>query len=126
MIFGTIFELFTDGKDLAEFFEGVETKEQLVSRLEILKHKDTDDLLNCIVGLRASLDQTYKDTLEMSASLPDHEDLDIDFDDESVDKTLAELESEFPDLPDDAPSENPISSPGDTGGEAKSVETPES
>lgn len=127
MQIGTLFDLFTDGRDLVDFFDGVETTEQLVSRLEVLKHKDTDQLFNCIVGMRASLNQMYKATFEMSATFSDGEtdNLDDSEDDDSVDKTLADLAAEFPDAPSTEISENPISNPEAPAADPKTVETPE-
>ena len=128
MQIGTLFDLFTDGQDLVEFFEGVETTEQLVSRLEVLKRKDTEQLLHCIVGMRSSLNQLYKATFEMSATIADGEieDLGEDDDDGSVDKTLEELAAEFPDAPAATDTENPISNPEAPPADPKTVETPNS
>jgi hypothetical protein len=68
MQIGRLFDLFTDAHDIADFFEGVETREQLISRLELLKRQGTDDLLACLVALPQTLDRLYHDTLEMSPS----------------------------------------------------------
>lgn len=65
----SLFDLVTDGRDLLTFFEGVDTGEQLVSRLERLKRQDPDEMLECIEGLRSSITKALSDTLEMSAVL---------------------------------------------------------
>lgn len=87
MKIGTLFDLLTDTRDILEFFDGCVTKEQLVSRLERLKRQGADDLLSCVDGLRVTLDRTFEDTLEMSASLDDQNELE----DDAVDKELDDL-----------------------------------
>ncbi len=89
MKIGTLFDLLTDSRDLLEFFEGCENREQLVSRLERLKRQGTEDLMDCIESLRVTLDRTFDDTLEMSASLDDRTDGDPEETD--LDKELEEL-----------------------------------
>ena len=64
----SLFNLISDASDTIDFFEGVESAEQLVSRLERLKHTNTDELLECLDGLRSSTIEALEDTLEMSAS----------------------------------------------------------
>lgn len=88
----SFFDLITDGKDLVEFFEGVDTPDQLISRLEHLKHRDTDDLLASIDSLRTSITGALTDTLEMSSTVED-EDLESDPD-------LDALLDDQPDQPD--------------------------
>jgi hypothetical protein len=94
MRIGTLFDLLTDAKDLLQFFENVETTEQLVSRLERLKRQGTDDLLACKIGLEASINLLLNETLEMSASLDD--------DEEQVDPEIDSLLSAVSALRDDA------------------------
>jgi hypothetical protein len=65
---GKLFDLITDTRDVLEYFDGVDNRDQLVSRLERLKRQGTDDLYACIEGLRVSLTAMLADTLEMSAS----------------------------------------------------------
>lgn len=67
----SLFDLITDGKDLTEFFDGVDTHDQLVTRLDQLKHRDTDDLLASIDSLRSSITGALTDTLEMSSAVDD-------------------------------------------------------
>ena len=85
----SFFNLIVDSSDLLDFFQKVDTPEQLVSRLERLKREAPDELLSCIVGLRASIAAALDDTLEMSAVLdePDNDNTDLD-------SELASLEGE--------------------------------
>lgn len=100
--------LTTDATDLLAFFEGVETPEQLVSRLERLKRGNSEsgtplreDLLACIVGARASVKDVWEDTIEPSGSLDEDEDKDDE--DNSIDSFLAQFGDE------ETPSPNPAS-----------------
>ena len=72
----SIFNLMTDSSDVLDFFEGVETTDQLVSRLDRLKRQGADNLLDCLYALRSSNATLLDDTLEMSPSLgePDEDD----------------------------------------------------
>ncbi len=103
---GKLFALVADAQDIYDFFDGVETREQLVSRLELLKRQDTEDLLACLLALPSSLNNLLTDTLELSPSLDDGGE------DESLDKELEELAADLqsvgddPDKPVPPPSEN--------------------
>jgi hypothetical protein len=99
---GHLFDLFTDAKDLADFFEGVDSKEQLISRLELLKRQGTDDLLACIVALPITLDRFYKDTFEMSASMDDNDEIE----DDEMDAELENLARKLDEIAPASPSEN--------------------
>jgi hypothetical protein len=90
MKIGNLFDLLTDARDLLEFFEACHNREQLVSRLERLKRQGTEDLMDCIDGLRVTLDRTFEDTLEMSASLDENNEGEVTGD-SAVDKELDEL-----------------------------------
>ena len=90
---GKLFDLFADAQDLCDFFEGVETREQLISRLELLKRQETDDLLACIVALPVSLNNLLTDTLELSPSI----DTSGEDEDEGLDKELEEIASHLGD-----------------------------
>jgi hypothetical protein len=90
MKIGNLFDLLTDARDVLEFFEGCHNREQLVSRLERLKRQGSEELMECIDGLRVTLDRTFDDTLEMSASLDEKEEEEI-AGDEAVDKELEDL-----------------------------------
>ena len=72
----SLFTIITDGNDVLYFFDGVETADQLVSRLDRLKRQGTDTLLDCLYALRSSIASTLNDTLEMSPDLsePDSDD----------------------------------------------------
>ena len=65
----SFFTLMTDTTDLLDFFEGVETTDQLVSRLDRLKRQGTDNLLDCIYAAKSSVATLLYDTLEISPSL---------------------------------------------------------
>jgi spore cortex formation protein SpoVR/YcgB (stage V sporulation) len=90
MKIGNLFDLLTDARDILEFFEECHNREQLVSRLERLKRQGSEELMECIDGLRVSVDRTFEDTLEMSASLDEKEEEEI-AGDEAVDKELEDL-----------------------------------
>jgi hypothetical protein len=111
MKIGKLFDLVTDSKDLLDLFSGVETTEQMTSRLERLRKERSEQVLECINGLRISTTALLDDALEMNASLDDDTDVDGDLDAE-----LAKLESELEDDSEDddvgdavAESENPAS-----------------
>lgn len=86
----SLFNLISCATDVLDFFEGVATSEQLVSRLERLKRQGTEDLLPSLEELRESISDTLDDTLEMSASLDDDEG---EEDDLLSDKELSDLVS---------------------------------
>jgi hypothetical protein len=88
MKIGRLIDLTNDASDLLDFFEGVETQEQLVSRLERLKRGATEELLACIEGLRASNQSFRDDTVEPSGTLGDEDEPEEDLGD-----LLSELES---------------------------------
>ena len=90
----SLFNLISDASDTIDFFEGVESAEQLVSRLERLKHTNTDELLECLDGLRSSTIEALEDTLEMSASRdePGGDEEDDTLSDEELDNLVAETQ----------------------------------
>lgn len=88
----SLFDVIVDGLDLLDFFTDVESVEQLISRLDRLKRKETaEELLACIHGQRASINAALEDTLEMSASLDEDDDEDDDLDRE-IAKLAADAE----------------------------------
>lgn len=91
----SFFNLIVDGSDLLDFFQKVDTSEQLVSRLERLKRDAPDELLSCIVGLRASIATALDDTLEMSAVLdePDNDSPDLDSELASLEENDGEMQN---------------------------------
>jgi len=91
---GNLFNLSADAGDLTAFFEGVETREQLVSRLERLKRQGTTELLECLESLRMSVKTLLHDTLEMSASLDDTDDDLLDDEDDLKDLNFEDDETE--------------------------------
>jgi len=70
----SLFDLLTDARDVVDFFERVETSEQMVSRLERIKRGEADDFLTCVEALRVSIEAALEDTLELSAGLESEED----------------------------------------------------
>jgi gas vesicle protein len=90
----SLFDLVTDGRDLLDYLDGVETRDQLVTRLERLKHQGPDgldEMLECIEGLRTSLTKLLDDVLEMSASVDEEKDDDLDAE---LDELADEVEDE--------------------------------
>lgn len=70
-----LLELIQDAKYLTDFFEGVESPEQMVSALERLKKREApEEFLACVQSLKISCDQILEDTLEMSGFEPDEMD----------------------------------------------------
>jgi hypothetical protein len=97
-----LFDLSTDALDLLDFFDRVDSTEQLVTRLDVLKRKGADELMSCIEGLRASVAGFLDDTVEASGALDDSDDESLD----DVEKELAELGAETEILePETSPSE---------------------
>lgn len=70
----SLFDLVEDAKGIVQFFEGVDTGEQMVSALERLKKRDSGELLSQIQSLRFSVSQLLGDTFEMSGFGPDDDD----------------------------------------------------
>lgn len=91
MKISSLFDLITDANDLLDFFVGVDTPEQFVSRLERLKRQGSHDMLACIEGLRISVSGALSDTLEMNSSM-DEPDINDDLD---LDNELANLDDEI-------------------------------
>ena len=99
----SLFNMVTDLSDMLDFFEGVETTDQLISRLDRLK-RQADHLLDCIYAAKSSAATFLDDTLEISPlNEPDEEDSltgDLGVDDE-----LESLASEEKQNPDGAPAQ---------------------
>lgn len=94
MKISSFFNLLTDLIDWNDLFEEVESREQLVSRLERLKHRP-DDVLALLHGSRLSVEKTMGDTLEMSPDLGEPDvledgDLDKELDALVDDKAISE------------------------------------
>jgi hypothetical protein len=95
----SVFTLITDTTDLLDFFEGVETTDQLVSRLDRLKRQGADSLLDCIYAAKSSVTTLLDDTLEMSPSLgePEEDNLGESISDEELENlTSTEEEKQNP------------------------------
>jgi hypothetical protein len=68
MKISSLFNVMTDANDILDFFENVNTTDQLVSRLERLKQQPgRANLLACLDSLRASTYELLDDTLEVSS-----------------------------------------------------------
>ncbi len=106
MKFRSPFDLATDTSDVLDFFDGVETPEQMISRLERLKKNDTEDFLLCIEALRGTLTALLEDTIEMTPSGPESETGADDDDDLDLSQLIED--------------ENDNSTPQDNSGEPKS------
>ena len=92
MKISSMFDVMTDAHDILDFFEGVNTTDQLVSRLERLKSQPgRTNLLACIDSLRASLYVLLDDTLEVSTFGGEAEESpDDDLTDAELDKLVAD------------------------------------
>ena len=92
----SLFNLASDLSDLLDFFEGVETTDQLISRLDRLK-RQADPLLDCIYAAKSSTATFLDDTLEISPlNEPDEEDSltgDLGVDDELENLTSEEKQN---------------------------------
>ena len=91
MKISSLFSLLTNATGFLDFFEGIDTREQLVSRLERLKHQGTEELLDSIYTARGSIEEMLDDTIETSAPLegPDE----TTFEDTIMDEELENLAS---------------------------------
>jgi len=92
MRMGTLFNLATDARDLLELFTDVSDVNQLVSRLERLKHEGKEETLQRVEDLRLSLDDFFEDTIEMQPHLGGDED-EEDYGD--LDRQLSSLGEEI-------------------------------
>lgn len=93
MRISSLFDIITDANDLLDLFEGVESPEQLVSRLDRLKRQGKEEMFACLQGLRGSITSALNDTLEMNASLDEPEVDDTDDNLDNLEATLADLEA---------------------------------
>jgi hypothetical protein len=108
---GNLLALMNDAADLLDLFEGVEDRDQLVSRLEVLKRKGADDVLACVAGLRHSVHTMNNDVLEMGSTvdLSDVEDRlsEGQESEEDIDRILESVGEGSPDRSENAKTENP-------------------
>jgi len=112
MKISSVFNLVTDANDVLDILlERVETPEQFVSRLERVKRQGAEELLACLMGLKASTTALLDDTLEMNAALDEPTEEEED---------LGDLEAQLADL--DA--ENPISAASPPAEDTKKDEPP--
>lgn len=78
MKIGSLFEVIRNANDLVEYFEGADTPEQMVSRLERLKKAAPDELVDDVKSLRDSISKLLDDTMEMGRTVEDTDDDDLD------------------------------------------------
>ena len=114
MKISSLFTVMTDANDILDFFENVNTTDQLVSRLERLKQQPgRTNLLACLDSLRASVYELLDDTLEVStfggdAEVPLESDLDLDAElDNLVADTMPPMQT--PDVPQPPTPSPPVS-----------------
>jgi len=94
MKISSLVNLVVDASDLLDFFEKIDTPDQLISRLELLKRKGTTDLLSCIEGLRGSVSAAVADTIETTGSIDEGDQSGEDDDLAGLEAELAEIEDE--------------------------------
>lgn len=103
MKFSSLFALITNATDLLDFFEGVETTDQLISRLDRLKRGGAaDGILDCLYALKGSVAEALDDTLEIPSDLgePDEEE---SLEGSITDEELESLDPEEKQIPPEAP-----------------------
>lgn len=87
-----LFSLLTNTTGLLDFFEGVETEDQMITRLEKLKHQDGPSaLLDNVYTTRTAVTEMLDDTIETSSTV---EGEDVEFDDTMEDAELEDLMAE--------------------------------
>lgn len=85
-----LFSLLTSTTGLLDFFEGVDTEEQLISRLERLKRQAPDALLDSIYDARSAVTEVFDDTIETTSTV-EGEDMELDtMEDEELEKLTAD------------------------------------
>jgi hypothetical protein len=97
----SVFSLVTSSTDILDLFEGVESTDQLVSRLDRLKRQGPGILLDCLYTLKTSIALLLDDTLEMSAAQGEPEEGDTlagDLSDAELESLEAE-EKQSPPIP---------------------------
>jgi hypothetical protein len=88
-----LFDMLGAAEDFLSFWEGVETVDQMVSRLEHLKRGDNPEgLLDDLHSLRICTAGAFAANIELGGALSQNEEADTGIDD--LDKVLAELGEE--------------------------------
>ncbi len=87
----SLFALAQDTRDVLDFFERVESTNQMVSALERLKRNEAEDFLVCIEALKNSLAVLLNDTIEFGSDFEDDDGDDGEDGDDLDDETLREL-----------------------------------
>lgn len=104
MKISSLFNVIRNATDLAEYFDGVETSEQMVSQLERLKKSSSEEFLDDIKALKNSVSALLDDTMEMGRSIDDDEENQNPLDDEFSD--LDEADDDFATFLQDADDKN--------------------
>ena len=99
MKISSLYNMITDASDVLDYFEGVDSQDQLISRLERLKHSDIGDLMACIDGLRSSVSEILDESLEVSTILNEidgEDNTDDELNDAELDNLIREKTSLVP------------------------------
>jgi hypothetical protein len=67
-----LFDLLTASEDFLSFWEGVETVDQMISRLEHLKRADPEGLLEDMQSLKMSTSAAFTANIELGGALTQH------------------------------------------------------
>jgi len=95
-----LFSLLTSTTGLLDFFEGVESEVQLISRLERLKRQAPDALLDSIYVARSTITEVLDDTIETTSTV---EGEDMEFEDTMEDDELENLTADEKQIPENPP-----------------------
>ena len=85
-----LFDLLGAAEDFLSFWEGVETVDQMISRLEHLKRADPEGLLDDLQSLRICTSAAFAANIELGGALAQHGTEDTD--DSDLEKALAGFE----------------------------------
>lgn len=116
MKISSLFELIRSSNEVAEYFDGVDSPEQMVSRLERLKKAAPTELMEDVRALRNSVSMLLDDTLEMGRSVNDEDENEDE--DEEDDLTMSDSEIQSL-LDEDSKPENEDENEGTKDEEAK-------
>ena len=96
-----LFSLLTNSTGLLEFFDGVETEDQMITRLEKLKHQEGPSaLLDSVYTTRAAVAEVLDDTIETTSTV---EGEDMEFEDTMEDDELENLTADEKQIPENPP-----------------------
>jgi hypothetical protein len=95
MLIQQLFDQLGSAQDFLSYFEGVTTPQQLVSRLEHLKHQDPVEMFEDLEVLRIATANALSANIELGGTLGTVTDGNVDDNDNDVDDLLTSLEG-FP------------------------------